>query len=108
MVEYKKTYANMTERNHRAEIFFENFKKTQADKFEGMTYELGMTRFSDLSAEEFKKKWLNDPKSVSFSHTYSIPLEKPRDKVDWRGMATTPVKLIDEGVDNWALAVAAA
>lgn len=58
-VEYSKTYATVEEEAARFEIFKQNFIRAAELSITNPLATFGVTRFSDLSAEEFKRLYLN-------------------------------------------------
>jgi cathepsin F len=94
---YQKSYEK-EEYVNRYLIFKENLKKTVKMNLAHGTPVFGVTKFSDLTPEEFRGMYLNYrpvPRNVS-----SVPVVKPvgapLDSVDWRNKgAVTPVK--DQG-----------
>lgn len=58
--EYSKTYQNETEENYRMAVFLENKNKIDEhnEQFEKglVTYKMGLNKYSDLTADEFRSR----------------------------------------------------
>jgi len=89
---YKKVYSTDQEANRRFEIFKESLARAEElQKRETGTARYGMTKFSDLSLDEFRQFYLM-PKSIHANKTLdpsrlveSIPTARiPADGMDWR------------------------
>jgi len=98
---FRKIYQNIEELNTRFSIFRENVKIIHQHNLETtQNFTMGINQFTDLTADEFKKTYVNGinvnyfKKSCkSFTGTSSISLP---DSLDWRTQnAVTPVK--DQG-----------
>jgi C1A family cysteine protease len=97
--EHGKTYATMEEEMERFTVFVANLKVIDARNARD-TAEHGITKFADLSAEEFKNRYINykpNPERRAGNRDNTIkPLPQGADAlVDWTGVYTTPVK--DQG-----------
>lgn len=130
-LKYGKTYSNAEEEAHRYDIFGKNFEviaKRNAQETGTATH--GVTKFSDLTQDEFRRRMTNYPAHlVGSGNKTKTPLELDRNKdrnkdralseyyyydnddssnslVDWTGVYTTAVK--DQGYcgDCWAFSVA--
>jgi C1A family cysteine protease len=95
--EYGKTYASAEEEELRFNIFIDNLhiidRRNEKD-----TAQHGITKFSDLTPNEFKTHYTNYVPNPDRTRTYADiePLpEGTETLVDWTGVYTTPVK--DQG-----------
>jgi len=94
--DFGKSYATQAEENSRFEIFVANLKiADERNAADTATY--GITKFSDMSAEEFKRTHVNYvPRFENRTFEYIEPLPQGVDALkDWSGVLTTPVK--DQG-----------
>jgi hypothetical protein len=108
---YNKAYTSTQESESRFAIFKSNLKKAaEIQKREQGTAKYGVTKFSDLTAEEFRQFYLM-PKSIHANMTYDtsrlvgyIPIpEQPLDGMDWRDKgAITPVYNQEQCGSCWA------
>ncbi|XP_048630729.1 probable cysteine protease RD21C [Brassica napus] len=102
LVENHKNYNGLGEKDKRFEIFMDNVKFVQEhNSVPNQSYELGLTRFADLTNEEFRAIYLRSKmertrdsvKSERYLHNVG---DKLPDEVDWRAKgAVVPVK--DQG-----------
>ena len=103
--EFKKTYAKTytkEEDPRRMETFLSNLRLIDARNKEEAavngTAIHGINSFTDLTREEFKKRFLNlDPSKASNNKATRVEVKKLMDSAnaDWTGVYTTPVK--DQG-----------
>lgn len=86
-----------TEDQYRLSVFYENYQKVMNhQKNPNKTYNMGFTKFMDLTKEEFKAKYLSTKVPVRANHTKILPTTNLPSSVDWRTKgAVTPVK--DQG-----------
>jgi len=101
-VKYEKTYADDAEWAHRLGVFAENVEKVTLQNRDhlllGGEAVFGITKFSDLTAAEFKSQYLNYiPRDESTVTREEVVADgELADSVDWRTKgAVTPVK--DQG-----------
>ncbi|KAF2554525.1 hypothetical protein F2Q68_00017219 [Brassica cretica] len=102
LVENHKNYNGLGEKDKRFEIFMDNLKFVQEhNSVPNQSYELGLTRFADLTNEEFRAIYLRSKmertrdsvKSERYLHNVG---DKLPDEADWRAKgAVVPVK--DQG-----------
>lgn len=100
---HNKEYSSVDERNNRFRVFVENMKEVDArnaaELKNGKSGVHGITKFSDMTQEEFKQRFLTaDVKMKSNQKptvTISTPPSTTAGLVDWTGVYTTPVK--DQG-----------
>uniref|UniRef100_A0A8C7YWI7 Cathepsin F n=1 Tax=Oryzias sinensis TaxID=183150 RepID=A0A8C7YWI7_9TELE len=98
MVKYKKDYSSQEEAERRLQIFQENLKT--AEKLQALdqgSAEYGVTKFSDLTEEEFRSTYLNPLLSQWTLHRGMKPAPPAKtpapDSWDWRDHgAVSPVK----------------
>jgi C1A family cysteine protease len=96
--EYAKEYTS-SEETTRFSHFVDNLKIIdERNKAENGSAFHGLTKFSDMSQEEFASKYLNakpNPNRASFKVAEITTAPKGTEVVDWSGVLTTPVK--DQG-----------
>jgi len=104
LVENHKNYNGLGEKDKRFEIFMDNLKFVQEhNSVPNQSYELGLTRFADLTNEEFRAMYLRKKME---RRTSRVPVKAERylhkagdslpDEVDWRAKgAVAPVR--DQG-----------
>ena len=89
-LEYKKVYVSGKERNHRASIFHSNLKEITKLTVEDESSPFGITKFSDMTDDEFATTHLMANAMVNYTNS-SIPEQRQRDKrsianaFDWTG-----------------------
>jgi len=93
--EYGKTYADDKEEAERFDVFVKNLKVID-ERAAADTASHGITKFADLSPEEFKTGYLNyKPRSMENrtmdEDVQPLP-EGVEALIDWTGVLTTPVK----------------
>jgi C1A family cysteine protease len=104
--EYNKQYSSDHERQNRFINFVQNLKiadeRNEAERQSNGTAVHGISRFMDLSAQEFKDNYLGSKKfdkeeykSDLKSVRTSVSSSSKSSSVDWSGVLTTPVK--DQG-----------
>jgi len=104
---YGKTYSSVSETVERYLIFAENLALTaEWNKIEGKEV-FGITKFSDLTQEEFKASYLNYKPNPNIKGTYLNPATLPNvalpTSVDWRNQgAVSPVYNQEQCGSCWA------
>lgn len=96
MVTHDKKYFDKNEYNMRLQIFIDNLLYIEEKNMKGLSYELGLNAFSDLTFEEFKSTYLiTTPQNCSATNKKRRPLEGVDlpVSIDWRTKGViTPVK----------------
>jgi C1A family cysteine protease len=98
------------EDNSRLQIFYSNYKTVMTHQSNpSRTYEMGFTKFMDLTKEEFKMKYLSSyvPEQPAFVRI--LPTEGVPASVDWRTKgAVTPIKDQGQCGSCWAFSTTGA
>ena len=86
-----------SEDQYRLSVFYNNYQKVIAhQKDSSKTYDMGFTKFMDLTTEEFKAKYLSTKVLSNQTHVKILPTVDVPTSVDWRTKgAVTAVK--DQG-----------
>jgi len=99
--EHSKNYATVEEDLHRMEVFLHNLKvadeRNWAEQKAGGSAIHGITKFSDLSQEEFAAFYLKSDVTMKTNAAEKgfVKANATETLVDWAGILTTPVK--DQG-----------
>ncbi|XP_044475319.1 probable cysteine protease RD21B isoform X2 [Mangifera indica] len=119
LVKHGKTYNALGEKEKRFQIFKDNLRFIDEQNSEKRTYKLGLTRFADLTNEEYRSKFLGLGARTGFrkkslkskvSDRYQPPVgDKLPDFVDWRKEGAV-VDVKDQGSCGscWAFSTIAA
>lgn len=93
-----------SEDEHRLKIFYENYKKViNHHKIPTRTYEMGFTKFMDLTPKEFKDKFLTTKTFSIQNHTKFLPNTTTPTSIDWRQKgAVNAVKDQEQCGSCWA------
>ena len=74
-----------TEDQYRLSVFYQNYQKVlNHQKDTTKTYSMGFTKFMDLTAEEFKARYLSTKIQATANHTKILPTTNVPASVDWR------------------------
>jgi len=97
VAKFNKSYADSMERSQREKAFNANMDTIRSENAKGHRYTMGVTPFTDLSAEEFNERYLGRvviPSDVNMtSHTLSNTRVNSGSHWDWRERgAVTSVK----------------
>jgi len=86
MAEYNKHYDTIEETIMRYNIFADNYRYIENHNMENTDFELAVNQFADLTPEEFKFKFLNNPRGEGYDNPCRLPhVKKGTDtKIDWR------------------------
>ncbi|THU50536.1 hypothetical protein C4D60_Mb06t21260 [Musa balbisiana] len=109
---FRKTYADTEERARRFAVFKANLLRARRHQLLDPTAVHGVTKFSDLTAAEFRRAYLGlrGPTFVSSSHDAPIlPTNDLPENFDWRDHgAVTPVKNQGSCGSCWSFSAAGA
>lgn len=93
---YNKKYNSVNEFLERFEVFQKNVRETLKETNDIPSFQTGITKFSDLTKEEFTKKYLNlnfDALSMGNYEPYIAKVSNAPPEFDWRDKGyVTPVK----------------
>jgi C1A family cysteine protease len=99
---YNKKYG--TEDKARLQVFYQNYQRVMThQKNPSRSYDMGFTKFMDLTKEEFKARYLSTNAPKAGSHVVVLPTTNVPSSVDWRSKgAVTPVKDQQQCGSCWA------
>lgn len=81
---FGKSYGNDTEDVQKMKVFGENYNMVQyKNTLPGRTFKLGMTKFADLTKEEFKKMYLSTQIAPKSPETSKLSTQNVPDHWDW-------------------------
>ncbi|KAJ0984367.1 hypothetical protein J5N97_002723 [Dioscorea zingiberensis] len=115
LVKHGKSYNGLTEKDERYEIFKDNLRFIDEHNAGDHTFRLGLTRFADLTNEEYRSTYLgtrpagsNRLRKVSDRYRFNRGEELP-DSIDWREKGAV-VAVKDQGSCGscWAFSTIAA
>jgi len=93
LVEHNKQY-NAQELSYRRDIFLGNLKKIEEHNNKNSSFQLGITKFADLTTEEYIKATFQSPIAYHHqisSHEVSSDQIAPPESLDWRTHNDPPV-----------------
>jgi len=97
MKTFGRTYASVEDKEYRKQVFHKNLEWISAENAKGKSYKVGVTKFADLTFDEFKAGYLTGyvptPKNASLG-VFHAPVDfVADDSVDWTTKgAVTPIK----------------
>ena len=106
---FGKTYENAAEVRYRRAVYEENIKKIDAHNRKGKSYTLGETRFTDMTPQEARAKFLAKPVKNNSLGSCPARKDRPKNSVDWRQKnIVTPVKNQENCGSCWAFSATGA
>lgn len=108
---YNKIYLTREESSFRFRIFQQNMKKVKEMIDHGINYTVGLTKFSDLSAEEFRALYVSalPTRNNSSRHVVHLDTDNLPDQIDWRVKgAVSEVRNQGFCASGWAFAAVGA
>lgn len=99
-----------SEENIRLKIFYQNYQKVMSHQSNpSRTYEMGFTKFMDLTPEEFKMKYLSTKIPTSPAPVKILPTDNLPSSIDWRTKGSvSPIKDQGQCGSCWAFSTTGA
>ena len=98
MAKHGRVYKDAAEEEYRSKIFKQTVEHIESSNRNGnLKYKLGLNKFSDLTNEEFRERYMGnlleplDAPTIATSFKYENLTDAPS-AMDWRGQAVTEVK----------------
>jgi C1A family cysteine protease len=90
---YKRFYVDGQDEDNRLKIFKENLEEIKKLQGEERSYKIGLTKFADLSRDEFTNRYLGTRAPALRQNNEQILQASAPASIDWRSkMAVTPIK----------------